>query len=263
MTLFSRNAMLFGALLAVLPAQLHAQGVVTPDSETPTLPNLPTTIAEIGEAKEVTGEDYATLPYKDLIKIAQRDASQDKESQVYVMKISSRRGVASSEIQLFLDRPDAPLMLPIDESGYFQVPHNEELAAENPDLVSNQPKGSLDLELKVSIPKTAPPKVVDGRVTYQELFRQLREMEIAMKDVDKNFGKANEQQLALQIMTNGEPIVIEREFGSREIPSKNGSVWLIYEIILAEENPAVKVPEAASINIRPVTAEQALSIRAQ
>ena len=260
MTLFSTKAMASTAAFAAILGSAWAQEEAG-QTTVPALPNLPTTIAEIGESAE--GAEYATLPYQELIKIAQRDASQSKESEVYVMKISSRRGVAASEIQLFLDRPDQPMMLPIDASGYFQVPHNEALHAENPDLVSNQPKGSLDLELKVSIPKTAPPKVVDGRVNYQELFRQLREMEMTMKSVDRNFGKANEQQLALQILTNGEPITIEREFGKREIPATNGSVWLVYEIILAEENPAVKVPDQASINIRPVTAEQALSIRAQ
>ncbi|NNE91971.1 MAG: hypothetical protein HKN23_10020 [Verrucomicrobiales bacterium] len=217
------------------------------------------------EQLKIDPNQNAKLPYQDLIKIAQSDASQPKDAKIYTLQISSTRaGVKPSEIELFIDTPDVPMVLPVSEEGYFQVPYSIDMYEQNPHLVANQPKGSLNISVKLALPKVDPPKIVDGKVRYQELFRPLLEMAKAMAKVDQSFGKAGNQQFALEIITGTEPIHVNRALGQRTIsPNTDGKIYMIYERLLFEENPEISVPLKTTVNVRPVSPREAALIRAQ
>lgn len=209
--------------------------------------------------------DLAKLPYKELIKIAQSDAKQAETAETYTLKISSKLGVPPGQIKLYLGKKEGPFPLEVDQNGFFQVPFSWQLMEENPLLVTNQPKGSLNLQVDLSLPEIDPPKVMDGKVKYRELFAPILELNESMRRVDPEFGKPDRQQFAIEITPgDGGTVKIQREYGSRTLkPDENGSVWLVFEKLLYEEKTDILMSEGAAVCVRPVTAEQALAIRAK
>lgn len=267
------SIVLCSLILALTSARAQVQtGVVSdppPVAPTPApLPSpAPLTPAAPDTNANIDFDNIAKIPYEALIKIAQSDAAQPKDADIYTLRISSKiETVKPGQIELFLDRTKAPHVLKVDANGYFMVPHNAELLAENPDLVSNQPKGSLNLEVKLSLPKPELPKITDGRVRYQELFKPIIVLNDAMRQVDPNFGQPEQQQFAIEIATGTEGWVkMQREFGARTLaPDKAGSVWITYEKLLFDENPEIQImPLDSELSVRPITAAQASDIRSR
>ena len=276
--------MLFVAAAAWTVAQ-ESSGVVTGPSGKPPVPApktpppkpapAPSGLSQPGAPVSSPSPSYdpnnpATLPYAALIKIAQTDANQADASQpdvvtVYTLKISSKQGIPPSLFQLHLDRKSGPQKLEVDQFGFFQVPYNKELVEENPNLVTNQPKGSLNLQVKLSLDKPEWPKPVDGQVTYQSLFDPVLKLNKQMQQVDPLFGEPDQQHFAIRIKSSKESTVkIIRSYGARTLAAdEQGHIWLIYEKLLYEENPKIHVPAGAEFGALPITPQQAMAIRDQ
>ena len=208
--------------------------------------------------------NLARLPYQHLIKIAQSDARSDKEVKEYRLRIQSRdSSVKSNDIELFLDLEDAPLVLVVDNDGFMTVSSRQDLLELNPDLVANQPRGSLNIYVELEVPKVTPPEIKDGKVSYQELFRPLVEIQNEMRKVDPTFGLSG-QQFVLEIETGEEPIKITRALGSRTFrPNSRGKVYMIMESYLYEENPEVEIPNEVKMNVLPATEDEINDIRSR
>jgi hypothetical protein len=239
--------------------------------------------ADTGTAATVdTDKEVAKLPYQQLVTIARNNSSNpgaqaepgpdttdegsddpEKKPEAMMLRISSTEGVAVDQITLTIMRASGPVSIDIDAKGDLEVPWSEELFDENPMVVSNQPQGTMNLGFTIAIPEVRA-KVVDGKVRYQDLFKQLLEAQKAMRNTDPEFGNAGRETFAIQIMGGGDDVAILRDLGSRKIvPDDDGNVWLVYELLLFEENPHVTLPENAQVNIVPVDARHALRIRAQ
>lgn len=206
----------------------------------------------------------ARLPYQQLIRIAQSDARSKPEADFYKLRIESRnKSVKSSDIKLFLDLESGPLALVVDNDGHVEVPHTKELLALNPDLIANQPKGTLNIYVDLEVPKVTAPDFSEGKVRYQELFRPLVQIQDEMRKVDPTFGLAG-QQFVLELETGEEPVKITRELGSRTFrPNAEGKVYMIMESYLFEENPEVGLPRDAKMNVLPATPEEIEDIRSR
>jgi hypothetical protein len=224
-----------------------------------------------GEAPETLSgrslayNDLARLPYQQLLRIAQSDAKAKPDAESYKLRIQSRNPVVKpQDIELFLNLKDKRLLLPVDNDGFFEVPHTANLVAENPDLVANQPRGSLNIFVDLEVPRVSPPEIKDGKVAYQELFRPLVEIQAEMRKVDPTFGLTGQQQFVLEIETGEEPIKITRAFGSRTYrPNSRGKVYMIMESYLYEENPQVEIPNEAKMNVLPASPEEIEEIRSR
>ena len=211
-------------------------------------------------------QDRAIIPYADLVKIAQSDFRVEKNAESYKLRIWSKNPTVKPEdIDLFLHLEDGPLVLAVDNDGYLEVPNRADLLEENPFLVTNQPKQTLNLGLNVSIPKFSPPKIVDGKVEYQELFRPLVEAHEELRKVNPSFGlDPGGDQFVLVVETGEEPIKITRSFGSRTFrPNQRGEVFMIMESYLYEENPVVEVPNDAKVKVIPANPEEVEDIRSR
>lgn len=208
--------------------------------------------------------NLARLPYQQLIKIAQSDARSNSDADEYRLRIQSRNpAVQSKDIELFLDLEDGPLVLVVDNEGYVTVPYKEDLFEANPDLIANQPRGSLNIYVDLEVPKVTPPEIKDGKVAYQELFRPLVEIQNEMRKVDPTFGLSG-QQFVLEIETGEEPIKITRALGSRTFrPNSRGKVYMIMESYLYEENPLVEIPNEVKMNVLPASQEEIDDIRSR
>lgn len=248
-------ASLFGAVL--LSAQDSAKG----DAKEPSAVEA----AETLSGRPLAAGDLARLPYAQLLRIAQSDARAKPDAESYKLRIQSRNAnVEPKDIKLFLDIKGKPLALLVDNDGFLEVPHTKELVEKNPDLVANQPRGSLNIFVDLEVPRVSPPEIKDGKVAYQELFRPLVEIQSEMRKVDPTFGLSGQQQFVLEIETGEEPIKITRALGSRTFrPNSRGKVYMIMESYLYEENPQVDVPNNAKMNVLPASPEEIEEIRSR
>ena len=256
---------LFASLLFVL-----ASPAVRLRSQEPEKPAAPSPAAEVATPETLSGRslafnDLARLPYQQLLRIAQSDARAKSDAASYKLRIQSRNPkITPKDIELFLDVKDKPLVLVIDNDGFVEVPHNKELVDANPDLVANQPRGSLNIFVDLEVPRVSPPEIKDGKVAYQELFRPLVEIQAEMRKVDPTFGLSGQQQFVLEIETGEKPIKITRDLGSRTFrPNARGKVYMIMEAYLYEENPQVEVPDGAKMNVLPASPEEIDEIRSR
>lgn len=243
----------------VLSFALAASAIVLQSQE-----EAATAAPETLSGRPLDYNNLARLPYQQLIKIAQSDARADSDAKEYRLRIQSRdSSVKSKDIELFLDLKEGPLLLVVDNDGYVTVPFQEKLMEANPDLIANQPRGSLNIFVELEVPKVTPPEIRDGRVTYQELFRPLVEIQDEMRKVDPTFGLSGEQ-FVLEIETGEEPIKITRELGSRTFrPNSRGKVYMIMESYLYEENPEVEIPNDVKLNVLPASQEEIDDIRSR
>jgi hypothetical protein len=256
---------LFASLLFVL-----ASPAVRLRSQEPEKPAAPSPAAEVATPETLSGRslafnELARLPYQQLLRIAQSDARAKSDAASYKLRIQSRNPkITPKDIELFLDVKDKPLVLVIDNDGFVEVPHNKELVDANPDLVANQPRGSLNIFVDLEVPRVSPPEIKDGKVAYQELFRPLVEIQAEMRKVDPTFGLSGQQQFVLEIETGEKPIKITRDLGSRTFrPNARGKVYMIMEAYLYEENPQVEVPDGAKMNVLPASPEEIDEIRSR
>ncbi len=223
------------------------------------------TTPETLSGRSLAANDLARLPYAQLLRIAQSDARAAKDAKSYKLRIQSRNSaVTAKDIELYLDVKDAPLVLVVDNDGFVEVPHTPELVASNPDLVANQPRGSLNIFVDLEVPRVSPPEIKDGKVAYQELFRPLVEIQTEMRKVDPTFGLTGQQQFVLEVETGKEPIKITRAFGARTYrPNEKGKVYMIMESYLYEENPQVEITDKAKMNVLPASPEEIDEIRSR
>ena len=256
---------LFASLLFVV-----ASPVVRLRPQGPQKPAAPSPAAEVATPETLSGRslafnELARLPYQQLLRIAQSDARAKSDAASYKLRIQSRNPkITPKDIELFLDVKDKPLVLVIDNDGFVEVPHNKELVDANPDLVANQPRGSLNIFVDLEVPRVSPPEIKDGKVAYQELFRPLVEIQAEMRKVDPTFGLSGQQQFVLEIETGEKPIKITRALGSRTFrPNARGKVYMIMEAYLYEENPQVEVPDGAKMNVLPASPEEIDEIRSR
>ncbi len=241
-------------LSSLIPS--HATGQENASEESP----------ETLSGRSIDYANLARLPYRQLITIAQSDSSSKPGATVYKLRIQSRNpAVTSQDIELFLDlKENGTRILIVDNDGFVEVPHTQELLEANPDLVANQPRGSLNIFVDLEVPKTKPPKIVDGKVNYQELFRPLMEIQKEMRKVDPTFGLTGQQQFVLEVESGDQPIKITRDLGSRTFsPNEDGKIYMIMESYLYEENPVVEIPDKAKLNVLPASPEKIEEIRSR
>lgn len=275
MTFYQRALLLVWVAVASLGIALstigHAQDSEDAKSAEKTATEQPSTeqsnpaVPETLSGRPIAYGDFARLPYAQLLRIAQSDAKAKADAESYKLRIQSRDpNVQSKDIKLFLDIKDKPIVIPVDNDGFIEVPHTAVLTAANPDLVANQPRGSLNIFVDLEIPRVSPPEIKEGKVSYQELFRPLVEIQTEMRKVDPTFGLSGQQQFVLEIETGDKPIKITRAFGARTFrPNARGKIYMIMESYLYEENPEVEVPDNAKMNVLPASPDEIEEIRSR
>lgn len=211
----------------------------------------------------------ARLPYSNLVGMAQVDQN-DPNLKSFKMNISSSlKGVPPEKIELILDTRAQPLHLIVNDKGVFEVPWSKDLLAENPFLIANQPKGTLNISFKMVVPPFNPPKIVGGKIKYKALFQPLIELQSHVRKVDPTFGFMGKDQFALKIITDS-PIRIVRVSGSgdrqimgaRTYQPINGIIYLFMEPYMFSDDPIVEIPGKVKIEIKPFPAYVAEKIKA-
>jgi hypothetical protein len=152
--------------------------------------------------------------------------------------------VAPADTTLTIQSQNGPINVPISKDGAVEnFPISNLLLAENPLIVSNQPKGSLDLALQIRIPVPN-----QKRFRYSELVGGLREANHLFRkamgvlaifapqtrDLTFVFASSGNERPQVTVLWNGSP--------ERKVADDDGMLTLRVNES-AKENPEVLVSD--------------------
>ncbi|MGE9290471.1 MAG: tetratricopeptide repeat protein, partial [Puniceicoccales bacterium] len=118
----------------------------------------------------------AVIPYRVFYEFANLDPGENYpiEYQSVSFRVSSQlEGVRPEDIELYIDSDAGRVPLEVRSDGIFDVPISQALFAENPGVVSNQPKESLNVQLSKGMGGRASFELGpegEARVRYLTLF---------------------------------------------------------------------------------------------
>ncbi len=199
----------------------------------------------------------ATLSYRALYQVARlgKDASAGLTNQQVAFKVSSKNpAVKLADISIYIDAKSRRIPLYISTNGMMLLPVSDELAAENPRLVANQPKGSLTLDATVvgtaAFAGSRRCWHPDGMIRYSALFftEELKQQVAAIPEITREPGMrrslARPTIARLQATTNRESAEVSILAGSGHIrltPTAPGLFVLRFDPDLMKQDPWVKV----------------------
>ena len=118
-------------------------------------------------------DDEARLPYKLIYEIQQKQsglAITFTNLQVFVRMKSSSPSVKNSDLHVYIDSKEGKLPVKLDTNGIFSVPMRDTLLAENPPIVVDQPKGTMELGWYVGLIE---PETPTNGIHYSVMMRPL------------------------------------------------------------------------------------------
>jgi hypothetical protein len=210
----------------------------------------------LGHACGAAPQENATLPYKTLCGLVALDLKgvMGVTNQEIRLTITSKTpGVNPSDIRLYIDSRDGRIPIPLNADGTFSLPIVKTLLSENPNIVANQPKGTMELEGRLAFggPLTSVhPADAGDRQRYQTLFF-LEDIKARLATIDcGTLPMSNAMahsvvavQLIPQSDTATATVVVESVKGRIVVPrDSDGTFRLRQEPALSEENPWVLMP---------------------
>ncbi|HEY1992079.1 MAG TPA: hypothetical protein VGH71_06415 [Gammaproteobacteria bacterium] len=165
----------------------------------------------------------AQIPYSQLLDYQQRvDSLRDlKQLKVWEHVSSKRREVKPADIKLIIMRDAAhggPLPIPLDQDGVFTLPELPALKAEDPMVLSNQPKGTMVMSVTWEI---IAPTVTDMR--YRELILGVQQYNEAMHRQGFMAALLAPKAIGLLLVypDGGHRLTLHAAGGDQAIPSKS------------------------------------------
>jgi len=122
-------------------------------------------------------QENARLPYRMLFPLSNTEISTIEEPAAHItFKVSSKNpDINPSQITAYIEAEKLILPVPISPDGIMLIPKREDLLATNAILVTNQPKGSLNLEVTGRIQGAINKELYnrkEGKVRYAVFFPQ-------------------------------------------------------------------------------------------
>ena len=198
-------------------------------------------------------QENATLPYATLCRLAAMDLKgiAGLTNQEIRLTIKSKTpGVQPTDIRFHIESARGQIPIPLNPDGTFRLPISEELLRENPMIVANQPKGTMELEGSITLKGTCSGGLADpadNRQRYNSIFF-LEDLKSRLTHTDlgevplSNAVSRTEVTVRLipQRDTEAATIVIESSTGTFVVPKqRDGGFLLKHDPALAKENPWV------------------------
>ncbi len=109
--------------------------------------------AWLGSHQVMAAEDPGSLPYAKIEEVFTRgDALDRSKLRMYVSVASRQSGISPKQITLTIQSKSGNVAIPINAAGELgNFPRTPALRAENPTVVTNQPKGTLALTVAIGL----------------------------------------------------------------------------------------------------------------
>jgi len=220
--------------------------------------------SEFGHAQSQT--EQAKIPYAVIYKIAAAEFNQIenlKSQETRLIISSALPGVKPRDIKLYIDSKNGKIPLRLNSDGTFSFPLREDLLEENPFIVANQPKGSMQLKATVELRGSTEAKgqVVSGKykVRYTDLFsiRTIQEQVVDQitGDVIEHADRLRPHESTTWSEfkptrpTRSSAVIHGRNGNVKVGPDQDGVIRIKYDSKLAEENPLVTFPSAGELKV--------------
>ena len=198
--------------------------------------------------------ENARLPYHQLYNVqkAQADLNHAHTNLVVVMIMQSTLpAVKTSDLAVYIETKAGKIPIEVGAAGDFAVPMRGDLLAEDPWIITNQPKGTMKLNWKLG--------VIPGRITksvhYARLMRPVRDSEEVQEQMRRYFpGSPRLTMTGLKLTFT--PVqkavaIIHARGGDRELQAdEHGEIILPLVSDLLGEDPEItlsNIPAAVEI----------------
>ena len=206
------------------------------------------------------GED-ARLPYHELCRIQQKQLELGRLHTNLVLALqmsSTNTNVNYSNITAVIDAKSGRIPIPIGAEGAFSVPLREDLVAEDPWIIVNQPRGTMQLSWHAGLaPSLA--RQMTNTLHYGPLMRVVRECDEVQESMRQFFpGAPRLTAVGLKLTFRSSAIapaaIIHARDGNRRLPADTlGELIVPVDGDLMEEDPVMtftEVPVAVEIVTR-------------
>jgi hypothetical protein len=196
--------------------------------------------------------ENARLPYHYLYRIEKLQNDLCKahpDLQINLQLQSALPDVKTSNIQVYLDRKSGKVPITLSAEGDIALPLRDDLLAEDPWLVANQPKGTMQLNWQAGLSRSFVRQMTNS-IRYAPLMRALRdceEVQAKMREFFPESPKLTVAGLKLFFPPEAKPasLVIHAKSGDRKLQTDaEGELFLPLEQTLLEENPLITLSTA-------------------
>ncbi|MBS0656660.1 MAG: hypothetical protein JSR82_00265 [Verrucomicrobia bacterium] len=192
-------------------------------------------------------QDVGKLPYATVDENIKRVVGDDKGKVAVRLTVACRKaGVKPEEITLTLDSKIAPKTFRLGpDRAIYDFPQTEELLKENPLLVTNQPRGTIDLSVEIGVPV---PEATS--ISYGALVRGLTQLnETSRKSLGTQGAPLlNATKLAVHFGTDGATVTVPEKGGKKTTLKADG-----LRIVLLPIDPALDQEGATvTFSTRPI-----------
>jgi hypothetical protein len=186
-------------------------------------------------------DNEARLPYKLIYEIQEKQTSlahSFTNLQVFIRMKSSLTNVHNSDLRVYVDSKEGKLPVTLDTNGIFSIPMRDSLLAENPPIIVNQPKGTMELAWYVGL--VEPEKPTNG-IRYGTMMRPLKDLEaIRAQMVPGVVSSVRGMIFYFPDDVAEAAIVIHAKNGDRTYKTDASHTVIIpWEQTLLEENPVI------------------------
>jgi hypothetical protein len=194
----------------------------------------------------------ARLPYHELYRIQQveLDLSRAHTNLALVLQMrSTLPNVKYSDIRATIDAKSRAIPVPIGAEGSFSVPVREDLLAEDPWILVNQPKGTMQLNWHAGL-APALARQLTNDVHYGPLMRAVRECDQVQEAMRQFFPTAPRLtavglRLTFRSSAIGPGVIIHAKTGDRRLAADTlGELIIPIDGDLLEEDPVMTLTES-------------------
>jgi len=190
--------------------------------------------------------ENARLPYHQLYNAqkARADLNRAHTNLLVVLTLQSTLpDVKSSDLAVYIEARAGKIPVEIGAAGDFTIPLRDDLLAEDPWIIINQPKGTMKLNGQVG--------VIPGRIThsvhYARLMRPVRESEEVQEQMRRFFPGAPRLAMTGLRMTfpaaeKRAVVIIHAKGGDRKLEADDrGEIIVPLALDLLEEDPEMSL----------------------
>jgi hypothetical protein len=193
-------------------------------------------------APGLAAAENARLPYHEIRQIQQAQAALSRDHPNLALVLTMRStlpNVKYSDIQAYVDAKSGRIPIPVGANGAISLPAREDLQTENPWVIINQPKGTMELNWHAGL-SPALARSLTNSVHYGPLMRAVRECDDVQDKMRQFFPAAPRLTmvgLKLAFRQPNAAVIIHAKTGDRKLASDAHGELLIPldEDLLAED----------------------------
>jgi hypothetical protein len=197
-------------------------------------------------------EETARLHYGELYQMqrVQSELSDTYTNLVVVLRMEpAQTNIPTTNVLVYIDAKSGKIPVKIDSDGAFTVPMNNDLLAENPWLITNQPRGSMKLDWFMGLVV----RRIGTALSYRPLMQVVRDcadVRERMRQVFPGAPKAKVAGLKLIFSPPGTSatLTIHSQHGDRKLETDaKGELPLLLDPDLFEENPLLLISKEPAV----------------